>query len=197
VTSVNKNTTSSESKRTLSDKTMNILSRHRIATMVAATSIASLLVTATTQGQAKAVVLNYQGTDYDFTVVNELGTSANLTQNFWWNPSTVLNLPSQQVFDLAAFLRTNSAFLPYISSPGSYAEIAAQSSGSTVGVQYIDAGQTFSSFVPANSNFNYVVATAVPAEATSVPEPSDILGTLFASLVAGYGVRARRKPDAK
>jgi hypothetical protein len=180
---------------------MNIFPKHRIATMVAATSIASLLVTATTQGQAKAVVLNYQGTDYDFTVVTELGTSANLTSNFWWSSTAIGSNPTVAADAVGNFLDGNSLFRSYLALNGSVGYVASNNTfGSpflnTIGLISPGGYDSNFGFVPTSVPHPYVVAV-VPAQSTSVPEPSDILGTLFASLVAGYGVRARRKLTAK
>jgi hypothetical protein len=179
--------------------------KHRIATMVTATSVASVLLTVMNQGQAKAITLcngvgsctyDYLGQTYDIDTLtgtyNDLSSQlTDTTHNFWWggNPSLAQNV---------AGIISNNLGLP--NSGGAVSPLVAYDvSFSPFGVPAIDSFFYFSntstinpdSFNPGVS-YTYAYAT-VQRPTKTAPEPSGIIGGLFASLAAGAGVVARRK----
>jgi hypothetical protein len=178
-------------------KTMHLFKiKHHISNLVVTTSVASLLMTVMSQVQVKAanLIYNYSGQDYTFSQVDEVGTSANLTSQFWYgNPTEADNV--------ASFIQINYYYL---------------TTGTFVKPSYIAYGTTTSYGIPSNlvttasinggfgsgNQFSadrsltntYLIAT--PTNSTSVPEPFTIIGTLIGG-TAAFRIRKKLQTPAE
>ncbi len=183
---------------------MNFLTKkHRIANLVAVAATAVSVCTVGMEEEAKAVSLtSCSTTTYCYVYfdsitsktynITKVGNSFNfnrvtLVNNFFWQQSFSASLLSQALTQesqanaittgapIVAYDLVNSGFNVVLFDPKRIDPTASRSDLTIL------QGQQFA------------VATEVATTATAVPEPSGIIGGLFASLAAGGVIVARRK----